>query len=58
MKTIKITVAAETPFASHGDDDRESTELDVEVEDNATKEEIEKACDEAAKEWFYDLYNY
>lgn len=57
MKVIEVEVFAETPFAVW-DDYRVKDVLEMEVEDNATEEEIEKEAEQLTKEWFYDMYNY
>lgn len=46
MKIIKINVQLNIGQAGGRDDI-----LDIEVDDNATPEEIETACDEACEDW-------
>tara|TARA_R110000868_G_scaffold178700_4_gene418525 strand:+ start:7757 stop:7921 length:165 start_codon:yes stop_codon:yes gene_type:complete len=50
MKTITITAYASTRYVGSKCED----EIEVYVEDNATPEEIETACEDTAREWMLD----
>lgn len=50
MKVIKITVQVSTRYVGSRVEDK----LEVYVADDATEQEIEKAKEDAAREWVFD----